>query len=78
MKSGELTAVGNDAIDVILDTLTKTDLTNNEILTIYYGADTTSEEAEDTATAIRAKYSELQVEIIKGSQPHYNYIISIE
>ena len=78
LLDGELTAVGNDAIDVILDTLTKTDLTNNEILTIYYGADTTSEEAEDTATAIRAKYSELQVEIIKGSQPHYNYIISIE
>ncbi|MDD5190295.1 MAG: DAK2 domain-containing protein, partial [Dehalococcoidales bacterium] len=78
LLDGELTAVGDDAVDVILDTLTKTDLANNEILTIYYGAETSSSEAEETATAIRAKYPELQVEIIKGSQPHYNYIISIE
>ena len=75
---GELVAVGKDAVNVILDTLTKIDLTNNEILTIYYGADTDIPEAEDVATTIRAKYSDLQVEIIKGGQPHYNYIISIE
>jgi len=78
LLDGELTAVGDDGVDVILDTLSKTDLKNNEILTIYYGADTAISEAEETATAIRAKYPELQVEIIKGSQPHYNYIISIE
>jgi len=78
LLDGELTAVGDDAVDVILDTLSKTDIESHEILTVYYGAETNATEAEETATAIRARYPELQVEIIKGSQPHYNYIISIE
>jgi len=78
LLDGELTAVGDDVVDVILDTLSKTDIESHEILTIYYGDETSATEAEETATAIRARYPELQAEIIKGSQPHYNYIISIE
>jgi len=78
LLDGELVAAGNDAIDVLLETLTKVDLDNKEILTLYYGADCELAEAENTANAIREKYPHLQVEVIKGSQPHYNYIISIE
>jgi len=78
LLDGELVAAGNDAIDVLLETLTKIDLENKEILTLYYGADTELAEAETTANAIREKFPHLQVEIIKGNQPHYNYIVSIE
>ena len=78
LLDGKLMAAGDVVIDVILDTLAKTDLEKHEILTMYYGDETTSVEADETATAIRAKYPDLQVEIIKGNQPHYNYIISIE
>ena len=78
LLDGELVSAGNDAIDVLLETLTKVDLENKEILTLYYGADTELAEAETTANSIREKYPDLQVEIIKGNQPHYNYIISIE
>ncbi|MDD5288764.1 MAG: DAK2 domain-containing protein [Dehalococcoidales bacterium] len=78
LLDNELIAVGNDAIEVMMDTLNKINLENNEILTIYYGADTTLAEAEKAAVTIREKYSKLQVEIIRGSQPHYNYIISVE
>lgn len=74
----KLCAVGNNAITVITDTLDKVDTSKNEILTIYYGADTELSEAEKVASTIREQYSGLQVEIIKGDQPHYNYIISIE
>jgi hypothetical protein len=45
---------------------------------MYYGSDTALAEAEKAAVTIREKYKKLQVEIIRGSQPHYNYIISIE
>jgi len=61
-----------------MDTLNKIDLEENEILTMYYGSDTVLGEAEKAAVTIREKYKKLQVEIIRGSQPHYNYIISIE
>ena len=78
LLDNELITVGNNAIDVVMDTLNKINLENNEILTIYYGADTTRAEAEKTASTIRNKHPKLQVEIICGNQPHYNYIISIE
>ena len=70
--------VGNNAVDVLLVTLSKIDLKKNEILTLYYGAETQLTEAEQAATTIRSEYSHLQVEIIKGTQPYYNYIVSIE
>ena len=78
LLDSELIAVGNNAAEVLMDTLNKINLGNNEILTIYYGLDTTLAEAEKTAVTIRDKYPKLQVEIIRGSQPHYNYIVSVE
>jgi DAK2 domain fusion protein YloV len=78
LLDNELITVGNNAIDVIMDTLNKINLEVSEILTIYYGVDTTLTEAEKSAVTIREKYPKLQVEIIRGSQPHYNYIISVE
>ena len=78
LLDSELIAVGNNATEVLMDTLNKINLGNNEILTIYYGLDTTLAEAEKTAVTIRDKYPKLQVEIIRGSQPHYNYIVSVE
>jgi hypothetical protein len=78
LLDNELITVGNNAIDVIMDTLNKINLEASEILTIYYGVDTTLAEAEKSAVTIREKYPKLQVEIIRGSQPHYNYIISVE
>ena len=78
LLDNELITVGNNAVEVVMDTLNKIDLDENEILTIYYGADTALAEAEKTAVTIREKYPKLQVEIIRGSQPHYNYIISVE
>jgi DAK2 domain fusion protein YloV len=78
LLDNELITVGNNAVEVVMDTLNKIDVDENEILTIYYGADTALAEAEKTAVTIREKYPKLQVEIIRGSQPHYNYIISVE
>ncbi|HXY74281.1 MAG TPA: DAK2 domain-containing protein, partial [Dehalococcoidales bacterium] len=78
LLDGELINVGNNALKVLLDTLGNINLEKTEIATIYYGDTTTPEEAEATATAIREKYPNLQVEIIKGGQPHYSYIVSIE
>ena len=78
LLDNELITVGNNATEVVMDTLNKLNLEENEILTLYYGADTPLAEAEKTAVTIREKYPKLQVEIIRGSQPHYNYIISVE
>jgi DAK2 domain fusion protein YloV len=74
----ELVAAGDTDIDVINKILGKIDTANAEVVTIYYGEETAVEEAETVSAAINKKYPKLQVELIKGNQPHYSYIISVE
>jgi dihydroxyacetone kinase-like predicted kinase len=54
------------------------DMVESEVVTVYYGQNIEKEEAEKISSGIREKYPNLQIEIVKGDQPHYEYIISIE
>ena len=74
----ELVAAGDTNLDVINQVLDKLDLEKAEVITIYYGADAEADEAEQISESITDKYPQLQVEVIKGGQPHYSYIISVE
>jgi len=74
----ELVATGEDDMDVINTILGKIDLDNAEVITIYYGADTLTGSAEEVSASITEQYPSVQVELIKGNQPHYNYILSVE
>jgi len=67
----------NDISDIIFESLTKADIEKTEMITIYYGAEAQSAETEDIARRIRNKY-QTEVEVVRGNQPHYNYIISLE
>ncbi len=78
LLDGELLAAGNNVIDTLRKMLAKLDLRNTEIITIYYGADTEPVEAEQASKNIRELYPQIQVEVVRGGQPYYNYIVSIE
>jgi dihydroxyacetone kinase-like predicted kinase len=78
LLDGELLGTGRNTIDVLKKMLVKLDLQRSEVITIYYGADTTPDEAEQVSASIREQYPQLQVEVVRGDQPHYNYIVSIE
>ena len=75
---GNLVAVGDNTSDVLNEVLAKLDLGEAEVVTIYYGADTKPSEAEQVSAAIREQHPQLQVEVVRGGQPHYNYIVSVE
>ncbi len=78
LLDGELLVAGKNSLDILEKMLSKIDLKDNEIITIYYGADTALPEAEQVSASISEKYPQLQVEVIKGGQPYYNFIVSIE
>ncbi|MFC2057040.1 DAK2 domain-containing protein [Chloroflexota bacterium] len=78
LLDGDLLAAGNNTIDILNKMLAKLDLQRTEIITIYYGADSELAEAEQVSAGIREHYPQLQIEVVQGNQPHYNYIISIE
>jgi DAK2 domain fusion protein YloV len=74
----DLVAAGEDNMDVINKILDKLDLDKSEVVTIYYGADAESAEAEQIGDNITKAHPNLQTEVIRGGQPHYSYIISVE
>ena len=78
LLDGKLVVAGNSDIDVFNKLLDKIDMDKAEIVTIYYGEDVETAEAEQISTGITEKYPQVQVEVVRGGQPHYSYIISVE
>jgi len=74
----ELVAVGEKISEVLNQVLARANLNDAEVITIYCGADSRPDEAEEINASICGQYPHLQVEVVQGDQPHYNYIISIE
>lgn len=77
LNDENLIAGGNNMSDIIFQALAKANIENTELVTIYYAAEAQAIEAEDIAQKIREGYH-LEVEVVQGGQPHYNYIISLE
>lgn len=75
---GDLIAVGDNTTDVLNEVLARLDLDEVEVITIYYGADTTLDEAEQVSRDIRQGHPQLQIDVVRGGQPLYNYIVSVE
>ncbi len=74
----ELVAVADTTLEVLSKVMSKLGLDKAEIVTIYYGADSQPAEAEEISAGIRERYPHLQIDVVQGGQPHYNYIVSIE
>ncbi len=76
--NGNLTIAGQDIQTVISDTLQRMHIACYEILTLYYGEDVTTQQAQETAKSIKAQYSHIEIEVVDGGQPYYAYILSVE
>jgi uncharacterized protein len=74
----DLVAVSNTSVDVLNKVLADIDIEAADVVTIYFGEDVEKADAEKISGTIREKYPNLQIEVVKGGQPHYEYIISIE
>ena len=71
-------AVGTDMNTVTLQMLDKMIDEDTEMVSIYFGSDSSEEEAEVILEAIEEKYPDVDVEVNNGGQPIYYYVISVE
>jgi len=78
LVNGKLTVKGSSATQVVLEALAAVDAASYEIITVYYGESVTADEAEELAARIQEVFSEQEIEIVDGGQPHYHYILSAE
>lgn len=71
-------AVGKDLAGTakeLIETLVDED---SELVSLYYGAETTEEDANALAQEIEKEYEDLEVEVQYGGQPVYSYFVSVE
>ncbi len=73
-----LVAVGDSTVDVLNKTLARINMDESEVITIYYGAETEPASAEQVGADLLERFPQLQIEVVRGDQPHYEYIISVE
>ena len=71
-------AVGGNKEKVAEDTIAAMMSDEAEVISIYYGADASEESAEALAASVEELYPDCEVEVNRGGQPIYYYIISVE
>jgi DAK2 domain fusion protein YloV len=76
--NGRLATAGDDLGAVLHQTLSEAKVDQAELITIYYGADLTAMQANQLAEDVRETWSEQDVEVVEGGQPHYQIILSVE
>lgn len=78
LHNGKLVASNKNLSDGCLIFLEIAKAEEFELLTMFYGENTTLEKAQEMAEMIEGKYPDLEVELQYGGQPHYQFILSIE
>jgi len=74
----ELLAHGDKSEYVIFELLNWTDPDQAGIITLYHGQDADEAEVKQISSKIREEYPGLEVGVVNGGQPNYEYIISVE
>lgn len=86
VQEGEFIALLNDKLVIAASSLEEACLgllkiahaNHFELITLFYGADVPKKEVFRIADKIRSTYSEQEIEVQEGRQPHYHFIISVE
>ena len=78
LLNGDLLTKGSHLEEVAQELLMRMGAKDCDIITLYYGESLSSDDAEGLAQMIRKKYSNPEVEVVDGGQPHYHCIISSE
>jgi hypothetical protein len=78
LVNGKLAVSAETVETACLGALEKTKAADYELITLFYGIDLSSMEANRIADVIRAAYPSQEIELQDGGQPHYQFIISVE
>ncbi len=78
LSNGKVTFKADNTREVALALMKDIVTEDDGLITVYYGADTTEEDANALAEEIEAIYEDCDVEVHSGGQPLYYYLISVE
>lgn len=73
-----IVSVGTDLFNTTIDMVSNLVDDVSEIISVYYGADVTEEDAAKLCEKIEKLYPDVEVDMNFGGQPIYYYVISVE
>ena len=73
----EIVASGHDPL-LVLTELIENHSDGAEIVTVYTGEDVTPERSSAADTRLTETFGNIEIEIVRGGQPHYYYLVAIE
>ena len=78
LHNGQIEFSGSSIHDVVMEMMKSIVTEEDELITVYYGADVTEADAEEISSDIEKDYDFCDVECHSGGQPLYYYLISVE
>ena len=78
IHNGRIETVGQNIHDIALDLVGHVVEEGDSLITIYYGQDTSEEDANALGEEVSAMFEDMDVEVQYGGQPLYYYLISAE
>ena len=78
LYNGAIHTVGNNIHDVTRDLMKEIVNDDDELITVYYGKDTSEEDAQALTDELAELYEDCDVEMQMGGQPLYYYLVSVE
>ena len=78
IEGGKILATGKKVNKTTLDLLERVIDEEASLLTVYYGCDVEDKIVNELERKLKRVYKDIDVEFIRGGQPLYHYIISVE
>lgn len=78
ISKGEIITADQARIEAVKKLLNSILYKNNEIVTLFYGSDVLDDEINIVKNYIEELHQEIEIELIKGNQEIYSYIIAVE
>lgn len=86
IKNGDIMGIGDHGIEAVSQNVQDAALAllealmeeDSELISLYYGSDTTEEDAQALTDILEEKYPDCDIELNNGGQPIYYYVLSVE
>jgi hypothetical protein len=78
LANGKFATSGRDQSQVLHDLLTRMGASEREIITLFSGQDVSSADADAMAERVRGWFPGQEIEVQRGGQPFYDYVVSVE
>ena len=73
----KIVAIGRDPL-LVLTKMIEEQATRAEIITIYTGKSLSSEQVTTATESLSTKFENIEIEVVYGGQPHYEYLVAVE